>query len=229
MDLAQRFFRARDINRQCPSPQVTASRLDRRSRLNALFSARHIAAFIFVFQALATIVFAAPLLAADDAVSASGANVPFRRIGVDEFQNFVKNWDTAASPVLHALIDSAAHYDLVFNPAPVIGAKRPFAPDPAIYAKEMIVMIAREMRAPQDMAKPFQVETLRRRGDDLEFRYRNVDPQSDATIDVKNMLALVIPKHPYRQVVFVENGKEIGRLDLAKGNWCVPPPKPDNE
>lgn len=229
MDLAQRFFRARDINRQLPAPQVTASRRDRRGRLNALFSALCTAAFVFATQGLATFGFAPPLLAADDGVSASGANVPFRRIGVDEFQNFVKNWDTASTPVLHALIDSAAHYDLVFNPAAVIGAKRPFAPDPAIYAKEMIVMIAREMRAPQDMAKPFQVETLRRSGDDLEFRYRYVDPQSDATFDVKNMLALVIPKHPYRQVVFIENGKEVGRLDLTKGNWCVPPPKSDNE
>jgi hypothetical protein len=43
------------------------------------------------------------------------------------------------------------------------------------------------------------------------------------------MLALVIPKHPYRQVVFIENGKEVGRLDLTKGNWCVPTPKSDNE
>lgn len=228
MDLAQRFIRARDINRQLPPPQATASGRDRRGRCGGIVSALCIAAFVVMSHVLATFGFAPPLLAADDN-AASGANVPFRRIGVDEFQNFVKNWDTASAPVLHALIDSAADYDLVFNPAPVIGGKRPFAPDPTIYAKEMIVMIAREMRAPQDMAKPFQVETLRRSGDHLEFRYRYVDPQSDATFDVKNMLALVIPKHPYRQVVFIENGKEIGRLDLTKGNWCVPPPKADNE
>lgn len=228
MDLAQRLIRARDIDRQVPSPQATVLRRDRRGRRGPISLALRVALLVFMSHGLATFFVAPPLLAADDN-AASGANVPFRRIGVDEFQNFVKNWDTASAPVLHALIDSAARYDLVFNPAPVIGAKRPFAPDPTIYAKEMIVMIAREMRAPQDMAKPFQVETLRRRGDELEFRYRYVDPQSDATFDVKNMLALVIPKHPYRQVVFIENGKEIGRLDLTKGNWCVPPPKADNE
>lgn len=228
MDLAQRLIRARDIDRQVPSPQATVLRRDRRGRRGPISLALRVALLVFMSHGLATFFVAPPLLAADDN-AAAGANVPFRRIGVDEFQNFVKNWDTASAPVLHALIDSAARYDLVFNPAPVIGAKRPFAPDPTIYAKEMIVMIAREMRAPQDMAKPFQVETLRRRGDELEFRYRYVDPQSDATFDVKNMLALVIPKHPYRQVVFIENGKEIGRLDLTKGNWCVPPPKADNE
>lgn len=219
MGLARTFFPGCDLIRRFALSQPAVLFRHRRGDVRALLSALCIATFVFVPHAKA----------ADEAPSASGANVPFRRIGIDEFQNFVKNWDTASTPVLHALIDSAAHYDLVFNPAPVIGGKRPFAPDPAIYAKEMIVMIAREMRAPQDMAKPFQVESLRRRGDELEFRYRYVDPQSDATFDVKNMLALVIPKHPYRLVVFIENGKEIGRLDLTQGNWCAPTPKADNE
>jgi hypothetical protein len=48
---------------------------------------------------------------------------------------------------------------------------------------------------------------------------------------VKNYLAIRIPRHEYETVTFFENGKQVGKLDAAEGQWSVPAMtlEPNNE
>ena len=134
--------------------------------------------------------------------------------------------------MLYAIIQTPAQYAALFHPAPVMGGKRPFAPKPEFFNKEQILVVARVTLAPKDLDKVFEVERVVEKGHALELHYRFTAPDSHATYTVKSQLAIRIPKHDYASVTFVENGKQIGVLKPAEGQWSVPPPaletdKPD--
>ncbi len=105
-----------------------------------------------------------------------------------------------------------------------MGGKRPYAPRPELFAKEQILVVARVTPATKDLDKVFEVDRVIEKGRDLEFRFRFAKPDSSAGFDVKSQLSVWIPKRDYAKVTFVENGKSIGVLDLAKGQWAVPTP-----
>ena len=158
--------------------------------------------------------------------------VTYRRMGIGDYQNFLQNWDETKQPVLYALIQTPAQYDALFHPAPVMGNKRPYSPEADVYTKEQILVVARVMVAPEDMGKVFEVESVSEQGQELTIRYRFNEPKTKATFSVKNYLALRIPKQDYRKVTFFENGKQVGELKPAEGQWSVPalelkPNKPD--
>ncbi len=144
------------------------------------------------------------------------------RIDVGEYQSFLKNWDDKKHAVLYALIQTPAHYEALFHPAPVMDVKRPFAPDAALYLNEQILVIARVMLAPENMDRVFEVERISAVEEQLTLHYRFNQPQTNATFLVKNYLALRIPRHDYEKVIFVENGEKVGELITGEGQWCVP-------
>lgn len=136
--------------------------------------------------------------------------VPFQRIAVGEYQNFLGNWDKKTVPFLCAVIQTPAQYSALFHPAATMRNKRPFAPDAQFYEKEQIVLVARVMPAPRNMDETFAVESVSATGEELVVKYRFAGPPADATFTVKNFLALRIPRHSYRKVTFIENGKKVG-------------------
>lgn len=144
------------------------------------------------------------------------------RIEVGEYQNFLKNWDDKKHAVLCALIQTPAHYEALFHPAPVMGAKRPFAPDAALYINEQILLVARVMPASENMDRVFEVERISVVEQQLALHYRFNEPQTNATFLVKHYLAVRIPRHDYEKVIFVENGEKVGELNTGEGQWCVP-------
>ena len=150
--------------------------------------------------------------------------VTYKTIGVADYQNFLKNWDEKQQPALYALIQTPAQYDALFHPAPVMGGKRPFAPAADIYSNEQILVVARVMPAPANMDTVFQVERVVEKGNVVELHYRFTPPSTNATCSVKNFLAIRIPKRAYQKATFVENGKQVGDLNLADGQWAVPVP-----
>jgi hypothetical protein len=176
-------------------------------------------------------VIAAAALTAFAAASGTGAlagrAVAYHRISMGEYQNFLTNWDERKQPVLYALADTPAHYAALFHPAPVNFGNRHFAPEPALYATDEILVAGRVMPNPPDGSKVFDVESLTEDGHDLTLRYRFHDSGSKASFTVKDYLALRIPKHSYRKIVFIENGKRIGELAPAEGVWSVPAIAPD--
>ncbi len=150
-----------------------------------------------------------------------GQPVKYQRIGLNEYQNFLIGWDTAAQPQRFALIRSAAEYDQLFQPAAVNGSRGPFAPAKASYDKEQIVLVARQMPAPENLEAVFEVEALEEEGQTLVLKYRYKAPAA-ASSEVRNYVALRLPAKPYERVVFIENGKEAGELKLGQGEWVTP-------
>jgi hypothetical protein len=148
--------------------------------------------------------------------------VTHKRIAVGEYQNFLKNWDDKKHAVRYALIQTPAEYNALFHPAPVMGASRPFAPDAALFTNEQILLVARVMTAPENMDRVFEVERISERDQQLALHYRFNEPQANATFLVKNYLAVRIPRHDYEKVIFIENGKQVGELNTAGGQWSIP-------
>lgn len=158
--------------------------------------------------------------------------VTYKRMGIGDYQNFLKNWDEKKQAVLYALIQTPAQYDALFHPAPLMGAKRPFAPEAEVYTNEQILVVARVIVAPENMDKVFEVERVTERGQELALHYRFNEPKTNATFSVKNYLAVRIPRRDYKKVTFFENTKPMGELKPAEGQWSVPamssePNKPD--
>lgn len=156
-------------------------------------------------------------------------NVTYKRMSLNDYQNFLRNWDEKKHALLYALIQTPAQYDALFAPATLMGNRRPFAPEAAVYTKEQILLVARVMAAPQDMEKSFAIERLSESNQQLEFHYRFNEPKPGASHFVKNYLGVRIPRHDYKKVIFFENGKKVGVLSLAHGQWSVPEltPKPN--
>jgi len=155
-----------------------------------------------------------------------GQAVKYQRIGLREYQNFLVGWDLAGQPQRFALIRSAQEYDQLFQPAAVNGARGPFAPSPKSYEKEQILLVGREMPAPNNMEAVFEVESLQEKGTMLLLKYRYKAPKP-ASYGVRNYLAIRLPAKAYDQVIFVENGKEVGVLQVGQGQWVKPEPKKD--
>ena len=151
-----------------------------------------------------------------------GNEVSFQRIKIDEYQNFLKNWDSVKHPVLFALIQNASQYDMLFAPAAVGGNKKPFAPDGKIYEKEQLIIVAKEMIAPPNMEASFKVEKISEEDGNLILSYVYNRVNSNATYSVKNYLGLRIPKKMYKKMILIQNGEKIGELRLAEGEWVMP-------
>jgi hypothetical protein len=149
-------------------------------------------------------------------------SVAHKRIAMNEYQNFLKNWDENKQPVHYALIQTPAQYDALFAPAALMGTTRPFAPATERYAKEQILMVARVIASTEDRNRVFEVEKITESDQKLLFHYRFTAPKTKASSLEKNFLALWIPKQAYKTVSFFENGKLVGALNSAKGEWSVP-------
>ena len=167
----------------------------------------HIKLAIFII----VLVLACPPLRAADPKPQERA-IPYQRILVSEYQNFLGNWNEKTKPVLCAVIQTPAQYAALFHPAATMRNKRPFAPDAQLYQKEQILLVARVMPAPKNMEETFAVESVTAREEELVVKYRFNEANTDATFTVKNFLALRIPKHSYKKVTFIENGRKVGEV-----------------
>ena len=150
------------------------------------------------------------------------STVAYHRIGMDTYQNFLGNWDNGKHPVLYALIQTPHQYGALFHPAAVMGGNRAFGPEASLYSKAQILVVGRVIEAPENYNKVLEVERISESDGELVVRYRFNKPKHDATYRVKNWLALQIPKRDYKKVTFYENGKEVGELRTAEGQWSIP-------
>lgn len=148
--------------------------------------------------------------------------VTYKRMAVGDYQNFLKNWDEKQQAVLYALIQTPTQYDALFQPAAAMGSKLPFAPAAELYAKEQILVVARVMAAPEDINKVFEVERVAEKDQELALYYRFNESTAGASFSIKSCLAVRIPRRHYKKVIFMENGKPVGELNTAAGEWSVP-------
>lgn len=148
--------------------------------------------------------------------------VPYKKMSMNDYRNFITNWDEQKYPVLYALISTPARYNALFHPAATMRSTRPYSPDKSFYAKEQILVVARVMPSPGNVDTVFEVERITEKNQELLFHYRFNKQKSDADWQEKIYLAVRIPKHNYKKVFFLENGKHIGELNIAAGQWSVP-------
>lgn len=158
-----------------------------------------------------------------------GRPVPYVKIGMSEYQNFIQNWDEKKDPLLYALISTPAQYQALFHPAPTMPPRRPFAPDESLYKKEQILVVARVMPHPENVDDVFEIGKIVERGGKLSLYYKFNDPKTAAEWRGKIYLAVRIPKRPYRKIFFFENGKPAGELNAAAGQWSVPAREPQKD
>jgi hypothetical protein len=148
--------------------------------------------------------------------------VPYKKMSMSPFRNFLGNWDAKKDPVLYALISTPAQHNALFNPAAVMYSASPFSPDASLYIKEQILVVARVMPYPGNVDTVFEVDRITERDHELALYYRFDEQEPDAKWQGKICLAIRIPKHDYRKVLFIENGKQVGELNTAAGQWSVP-------
>jgi hypothetical protein len=156
--------------------------------------------------------------------SLPAAEIPVcRLLNNSDYQSFIKNWDDQKNPVLYALIQTPKQWNAVFHPAPVMGQNKLFSPDPKVYEKESILIVARVIPAPGSGQKVFKLEKIDIDGKTLTLHYQFAAPAESASYTIKDFLGVFVPKGDYKQVIFIENGKPAGSLDITKGQWSVPP------
>ncbi len=151
-----------------------------------------------------------------------GRAVPYVKIGMSEYQNFIQNWDEKKAPLLYALISTPAQYQALFHPAPTMPSRRPFAPDESLYKKEQILAVARVMPHPENVDDVFEIGKIVERGGNLSLYYKFKSPETAADWQAKIYLAVRIPRRSYQKIFFFENGKPVGELNVAAGQWSVP-------
>jgi hypothetical protein len=166
-------------------------------------------------------------VAADKVPGPAESKVTYKVVRMDAYQNFLKNWDEEKQAVLYALIRTPAQYGALFNPAAVMGAHRPYAPEAKSFEKEQLLVVSRVVLSSGKREKIFEVERLVEKDHALVCSYRFTEPKNNSTSYEKNWLSLQIPQHDYAKVIFIENGKQVGELDTAKGQWAVPAVTPD--
>jgi hypothetical protein len=148
--------------------------------------------------------------------------VPYKKMSMHDYQNFIGNWDAQKDPVLYALIPTPGQYNALFHPAATMRSVRPFSPDVSLYAKEQILVVARVMLYPRNVDTVFEVDRITERNEALALHYRFNKQEPDAKWQGKIYLAVRIPKQNYKKVRFFENGKQVGELNTGAGQWSVP-------
>ncbi len=161
--------------------------------------------------------------------TAQTEEVPFGRIPMDQYLNFLKNWDDAKHPTLFALVRNPKEYDLLFGAAPVIGARKEFAPPKDFYERKQLIIIGRVIPASNEPDKVLIVERLTSDGKQLTVRYKFQPPSQPASFQQKNWLTILLNKNEFDSIIFIENNKEIGALKLNEGQWAIPTPEQEKQ
>jgi hypothetical protein len=132
---------------------------------------------------------------------------------------FVNFWNASSDPVLFALIQSSAEWNAVFGNTGM-GSGPPFA---SIYDTDELLVVSRVVPVVSGMNPDdvFQIESVEG-GNDLVVKYRYVPPSGSPNWYQRLYFTLQFTKQPYQRVFLVENGNQIGILNVANGQWSVP-------
>ena len=167
------------------------------------------------------------LLAGCASASTSGNPVAYERENLGTFRNFVGNWGDAKHTVRYAVIRTPEDYDRIYHPAPIMWDDKPYRPKPEFFRKSQILLVCRLVNDLDE--KQFVTERVEEAGSELTVYYRYSGPtrapRGNAAM-FKQDFALYVPKKEYTRVRFIENGALLGVLELAAGQWTVPPASP---
>lgn len=78
------------------------------------------------------------------------------------------------------------------------------------------------MPHPKNVEEVFEIEKIIEKRGSLSLYYKFNKPEPAAEWQGKIYLAVRIPRRFYQKIFFFENGKPVGELNVAAGQWSVP-------
>lgn len=153
----------------------------------------------------------------------NGQVITTQRVAPGDYQAYVRNWDEKTYPVLLACIQSVAQWNAVMAPAAVMGKHAPFSPKEDQFARNHLLLLAQVMPGgSDDIAKRFKVGSAVLKDGELTLNVTMTMPSNKVNYTIKNYLGVWVPKMLVNKVVFMENGKRIGALEVGRGQWSIP-------
>lgn len=136
--------------------------------------------------------------------------LPFETFRETAFSSFVKN---TYPDFLLAAIRSGQEWRAVFGFAALNGGSQVFEPSPALY-KDRMILLVRHVAPAVANDSTFKVESVSHEGDHLTVRYQYTEPSPASSAQYTAYVGITIPSADYADATFIENGKEVGKLDI---------------
>lgn len=158
-----------------------------------------------------------------------GKPLPFRVLPVENLSAFVKNWDDESMP-RYAIIGNIHEWRSEFAPAAVIGDNRPPEPNPAIFEKAALVLVARVSENPPKGHHPLFVKSFELVEGEAVLTYGFFPPESAGAFKVKNTMLVAIPLEYHDGIRIIEEVETKAsmaaarELEAAKAAGRVKPP-----
>lgn len=159
---------------------------------------------------------------ADTPPSGAAQLIQFKTNRPADYQCFLGNWDDAAQPALLAQVRTAAQFATLFHPAPVMGGNKPFGPEDSVFKTEQLLVVGRSVDNADDINKALEVVSVAAKEGVLTFSYRFTTSAQKSGATFGAWLGVRVHQGDYRKVVFLENGKLVGELNAAGGEWVLP-------
>jgi hypothetical protein len=150
------------------------------------------------------------------AIPASAKPVGFKALDLNDYQCFVKNWKNQA--VLAAVIRNKQEWGIVHGTAFTMGNAKPAHPDDMVFKEQAIILVSRVVTAGKNWENALKVRGVSESEDTLFVEFSYTPPKGTASYSVKTAAAVRVPNKDYKQVKFIENGKEVATLKSGEMN-----------
>ena len=180
---------------------------------------------------LALVLVSAVAVSGAAADRSGGTPIPYRVIPLDDAGVFVKNWADQSMPS-YSIIGNMEEWRSVFQPAATMGGKKPFQPDPAIFADNILVTVSRVTDAPAPGEKVLVIKSFVYADGEAVMTYDFIPPKNKASFTVKNTLLVMMPARYQDVIRFVEDEQSAGslaagaELEAAKAAGLYKQPQP---
>jgi hypothetical protein len=144
---------------------------------------------------------------ADDKIEARGSKVEFDV----HSGHFEKNNSGLKGDVSFLAFTDRAAFDKVFGIGAVMDKKQNFVPKDA-FAKKMVVAVIHRGKA----VWTYKVDKVTADGDELYVQYEATPEKESDTAKFASPLIVSVDKGKYTSVVFIENGKKAGTVNVGK-------------
>lgn len=125
-------------------------------------------------------------------VARKGEPIPYHVFPTGDISSFVKNWEDESMPY-YAIIGNIYEWRSVFSPAATMGGNKQFEPDPKIFDKEALLLVARVSDAPPQGHKTLFVKSFELVDGEAILSYGFFPPAGNASHKVKNTMLVAIP------------------------------------
>lgn len=124
-----------------------------------------------------------------------GEPIPYRVVPLDNISAFVKNWEDESMPY-YAIMGNIYEWRAAFSPAATMGGNKVFEPNPDIFEKDALILVARVSEAPPQGHEALFVKSFEFVDGEPILSYGFYPPVSRGAHKVKNTMMIAMP-HKY--------------------------------